>query len=169
MIDAWLALEPHIARLAALHSDELDLIEIEADLALLEGGRIGARTYFDLDERFHLGLTWCSQIPLINWMMLTFQRVRGHGKWAKVRALTLEPNSIELYTHQHRAIAGAVRASDSDEASHLMKEHLETARDSLVAAAIPSTTPSPNGATTRPQPRPPEFLYQKKVIRLWTN
>lgn len=150
LIDARLALEPHMVRLAALHADDLDLIEIEADLVLLKGSRIDAQTFADADERFHLGLARCSRNPLINWMTRTFQRVRGHAQWAKLRTLTLEPASIELFTRQHRAIANAVRAGDADLASHLMKEHLETARRSLIAAAIPSTTPA---RTTFENPR----------------
>lgn len=142
LIDARLALEPHMVRLAALHADDLDLIEIEADLVSLKDSRIDAQTFADADERFHLGLARCAQNPLINWMMRTFQRVRGHARWAKIRALTLEPASIELFTRQHRAIVDAVRAGDADVASHAMKEHLETARRSLIAAAIPSTTPA---------------------------
>lgn len=142
LIDARLALEPHMVRLAALHADDLDLIEIEADFALLEGGYIDAQTFADVDERFHIGLARCAQNPLINWMMLTFQRVRSHARWAKIRTLTLEPKSIEIYTRHHRAIADAVHAGDADVASHLMKEHLAAARRSLIAAAIPSTTPA---------------------------
>lgn len=144
LIDARLALEPHMVRLAALHADDLDLIEIEADLVSLKGSRIDAQTFADADERFHLGLARCSRNPLIDWMTRTFQRVRGHAQWVKLRALTLEPASIELFTRQHRAIADAVRTGDADVASHLMKEHLETARRALIATAIPSTTPARN-------------------------
>ena len=135
LIEARLAVEPHMVRLAVLHANEFDLSKVEAHLSTLESVGDDAESFADADERFHLALAQCSQNPLINWMMEKIQEVRGHAQWAKMRTLTLEPRIIEAYNKQHRAIAAAIRQRDADAAARAMKAHLESARRSLMDAA----------------------------------
>jgi DNA-binding GntR family transcriptional regulator len=68
-------------------------------------------------------------------MMEKMHEVRSHSQWARMRTITLEPGIIANYNRQHRAIIDAIRARDAETAARLMREHLDTARRSLVEAA----------------------------------
>ena len=135
LIDARFAVEPQTVRLAVLHATEFDLAKAEAHLLAMENCGGDATAFADADDRFHLALAHCSQNPLIVWMMEKMHEVRSHAQWARMRTITLEPGIIEHYNRQHRSIVDAIRARDAEGAGRLMKEHLESARRSLVEAA----------------------------------
>ena len=82
----------------------------------------------------HMALARCTRNALIVWMMEKMHEVRSHAQWARMRTITLEPAIIARYNRQHRGIVDAIRARDAEAAGRLMKEHLETARRSLVEA-----------------------------------
>lgn len=134
LIDARFSVEPHMVRLAVLHATEFDLAKTEAHLQAMEAGD-DAVAFADADDRFHLALARCTQNALIVWMMEKMHEVRSHAQWARMRTITLEPAIIARYNRQHRGIVEAIRARDAEAAGRLMKEHLETARRSLVEAA----------------------------------
>ncbi len=134
LIDARFAVEPHMVRLAVLHATEFDLAKTEVHLQAMEAGD-DALAFADADDRFHLALARCSQNALIVWMMEKMHEVRSHAQWAQMRTITLRPDIIARYNRQHRGIVSAIRARDAEAAGRLMKEHLETARHSLVGAA----------------------------------
>ena len=135
LIDARFAVEPQMVRLAVLHATEFDLAKAEAHMRAMEDCGGEAEAFADADDRFHLALAQCSRNPLIVWMMQKMHEVRSHAQWARMRTITLEPRIIEAYNSQHRAILDAIRARNAEAAGRLMKEHLETARRSLVEAA----------------------------------
>ena len=135
LIDARFAVEPQMVRLAVLHATEFDLAKAEAHLQTMEACGGDALAFADADDRFHLALARCSQNALIVWMMAKMHEVRSHAQWARMRTITLEPEIIALYNRQHREIVDAIRARDAEAAGRLMKEHLESARRSLVEAA----------------------------------
>lgn len=135
LIDARFAVEPQMARLAVLHATEFDLAKAEAHLATMEACGGDAAVFAAADERFHIALARCSQNALIVWMMEKMHEVRSHAQWARMRTITLEPGIIAKYNIQHRAIVDAIRARDPEGAGQAMKEHLDTARRSLVEAA----------------------------------
>ena len=135
LIDARFAVEPQMVRLAVLHVTERDLAKAEAHLRTMETCDGDALTFADADDRFHLALAQCAQNALIVWMMQKMHEVRSHAQWARMRTITLEPGIITLYNNQHRAIVDAIRARDAEGAGRLMKEHLDSARRSLVEAA----------------------------------
>lgn len=135
LIDARFAVEPQMVRLAVLHGTEFDLSKAEAHLAAMENCGGDPATFADADERFHLALARCAHNALIYWMLEKMHEVRSHAQWARMRTLTLEPGIIALYNRQHRQILDTIRARDADTAARLMREHLETARRSLVQAA----------------------------------
>jgi len=135
LIDARVAVEPHMVRLAVLHATEFDLARTEAFLQTMETCGGDAAIFAETDERFHLALARCAHNALILWMMEKMHEVRSHAQWARMRTITLEPGIIATYNRQHRAIVDAIRARDAETAGRLMREHLETARRSLIGAA----------------------------------
>jgi len=135
LIDARVGVEPHMCRLAVLHATEFDLAKAEAHMQAMEACGGDPAAFADADERFHLALARCAHNALIVWMMEKMHEVRSHSQWARMRTITLEPGIIANYNRQHRAIIDAIRARDAETAARLMREHLDTARRSLVEAA----------------------------------
>jgi GntR family uxuAB operon transcriptional repressor len=135
LVDARYAIEPQMCRLAVLHATEQDLALAEAHLTVMECGS-DSRDFADVDERFHLALADAAHNPMIKWMMQKCHEVRAHAQWARMRTLTLTPAIIAKYNAQHRAIVNAIRAGDAEKAAGAMREHLDTARRSLVEATI---------------------------------
>ena len=123
------------ARLAVLHATEFDLARTEAHLQTMETCGGDAAVFAETDERFHLALARCAHNALILWMMEKMHEVRSHAQWARMRTITLEPGIIAAYNRQHRGIVDAIRARDAEAAGRLMREHLDTARQSLIEAA----------------------------------
>ncbi|MEL7470048.1 MAG: FadR/GntR family transcriptional regulator [Pseudomonadota bacterium] len=135
LVDARFALEPHMVRLAVLHATEADLERAETHLAVMESGS-ESRRFADTDEQFHLALADAARNPMIRWMMEKTHEVRSHAQWARMRTLTLNPAIITKYNRQHRAIVNAIRSRDAEAAAQAMRDHLDTARRSLVEATI---------------------------------
>ena len=124
-----------MVRLAVLHATEFDVAKAESHLQAMEGCGGDAEVFAETDERFHLALARCTHNALIVWMMEKMHEVRSHSQWARMRTITLEPNIIAVYNRQHRAIIDAIRGRDAEAAAQLMREHLDSARRSLVGAA----------------------------------
>lgn len=135
LVDARFAIEPHMVRLAVLHATEQDLVQTETILDQIESNT-DFKAFADLDEKFHLSLADAAHNPMIRWMMEQCHQVRSHAQWSRMRTLTLTPAIIAKYHRQHRAIVDAIRARDADAATRAMREHLDTARRSLVEATI---------------------------------
>ncbi len=135
LIDARFAIEPQMVRLAVLHATDFDLAKTDAHLHAMETCGGDALAFADAADRLPLALARCSQNALIVWMMEKMHEVRSHAQWARMRTITLEPAIIEHYNRQHRGIIDAIRARDAEGAGRLMKEHLESARRSLIEAA----------------------------------
>ncbi len=135
LVDARFAIEPHMVRLAVLHATQLDLQKAESHLVEMERAD-AAKNFADLDEQFHLALADAAHNPMIKWMMEKTHEVRSHAQWARMRTLTLTPAIITRYHQQHRRIVDAIRARDAEAATRAMREHLDTARRSLVEATI---------------------------------
>lgn len=135
LVDARFAIEPHMVRLAVLHATEADLETCEHHLRAMEKCR-DSRQFADIDEKFHLSLADAAHNPMIRWMMEKCHEVRSHAQWNRMRTLTLTPSIIALYNRQHRAIVDAIRARRAEHAMRAMREHLDTARRSLVEATL---------------------------------
>ena len=135
LVDARFAIEPHMVRLAVLHATEADIETCERHLDIMESSN-HSRAFADIDEDFHLSLADAAHNPMIRWMMEKCHEVRSHAQWNRMRTLTLSPSIIRLYNRQHRVIVDAIRDRDSETAMKAMREHLDTARRSLVEATI---------------------------------
>lgn len=135
LVDARFAIEPHMVRLAVLHATEADIETCERHLDNMETCN-HSKDFADIDEDFHLSLADAAHNPMIRWMMEKCHEVRSHAQWNRMRTLTLAPSIVRLYNRQHRAIVDAIRARESETAMKAMREHLDTARRSLVEATI---------------------------------
>lgn len=131
LLDARLALEPHICRKAVLNATEADFRRVEQMLASMEKCMDDPVEFSRIDEDFHMLLAELSGNRLMHWMAKSVSGARSHTQWGRVRTITLNPTIIELYNKQHRSIVEAIHAREPETAALRMKNHILTARESL--------------------------------------
>lgn len=134
LIEARLAIEPHMVRLAAIHGSKRDLDHLAAILKRLEGTSGDKSAFSRLDSEYHLLLARCSQNPLIVHLYQQINDIRSHAQWAAMKDVVLTPEQIDTYNEQHGAILEALIQRDPVRAVEEVRAHLGKARDDLVRA-----------------------------------
>jgi len=135
LIDVRLAIEPNIARLAAVNATARDLDRVGQALAAVEATGDDREAFSAADEQFHLLLAECTRNPLMAWLYRQINDVRGHRQWHSMKDKILTPARIRDYNTQHRALYDALRSRDVDAAVAVIVRHLEKARRHLVGAS----------------------------------
>ena len=135
LIDARFALEPHICRLCVLHGRREDFELLEDLCRRMEGSTDDPITFSEADSAFHRTLAAATRNNLLMWLIGQINTVRSLDEWTRMRHLTLDEQIIRQYNAQHREVLNALRSREPDRAAVKMKEHLETARLSLMRAA----------------------------------
>ena len=135
LIDARFALEPHICRLSVLHGRREDFEALEAYCTQMEAALNDPIAFAEADTAFHHGLATSTRNNLLIWLISQINTVRSLDEWTRMRHLTLEKQIIQQYNAQHREVLNALRYREPERAAVKMKEHLETARISLMRAA----------------------------------
>jgi DNA-binding FadR family transcriptional regulator len=134
LIEARLAIEPAMTRLAAVHASTRDLDAMQGILKQLEGAADDQDHFTRLDSEFHLGIARCSRNPLLFRLYQQINTVRAHAQWEQMKQIILSRAKMELYNRQHRAIFEALNQREAQSAADLISRHLETARQDLVGA-----------------------------------
>ncbi|MGI9405063.1 MAG: FadR/GntR family transcriptional regulator [Hyphomicrobiaceae bacterium] len=134
LIEARSAIEPHIARLAAIHATQRDLAAMEAVLIELEGASNDKDLFTRLDAEFHLSIARCARNPLLLQIYEHINDVRGHALWGVMKDKILSREQMVAYNVQHRGIFEAIKRRDASSIAGLIREHLEKARQDLVGA-----------------------------------
>ncbi len=135
LIEARLAIEPAMTRLAALNASTRDLDQMEKLLTELVLSADDQDRFTRLDSEFHLGLARCSHNPLLYRLYQQVNTVRAHAQWERMKEIILSGAKMGLYNQQHRAIFEALRQRDVQGAAELISRHLETARQDLTGAS----------------------------------
>lgn len=132
LIEARLAIEPHMVKLAALNASNRDLEQLQTTLENLESCH-GDRDQFSLaDEQFHLALAAASHNRMIYWFYKKLSDVRSHAQWGGMKKLIVNAENIKEYNIQHRALYTALVNRDINMVEKIMIEHLEKARQDLL-------------------------------------
>lgn len=134
LIDARLAVEPYIARLAALHATQRDLEAMAAVLDKLEAAGSDKNVFTEHDVDFHLCLARSARNPLLLHVYGEINQVRARGQWDAMKEKILSARQIAAYNRQHRQIYEALCRRDGQRVSDLITEHLEKARQDLIVA-----------------------------------
>jgi DNA-binding FadR family transcriptional regulator len=132
LIEVRLGIEPQMARLAALHATIDDLGQLETALAELEKIGTDRDAFSNADEQFHLRLAECTRNPLMIWLYKHINDIRGHAAWHRMKEKILTPERIEIYNAHHRRIFDAISNRDADSAAHIVREHIQKARQDLL-------------------------------------
>ncbi|MGI9406926.1 MAG: FadR/GntR family transcriptional regulator [Hyphomicrobiaceae bacterium] len=134
LIEARSAIEPYIARLAAIHATQRDLTAMESVLIQLEGASNDKDLFTRLDAEFHLSIARCARNPLLLQVYEHINDVRGHALWGVMKDKILSSEQMVAYNAQHRGIYEAIKSRDTQSVSEKVREHLEKARQDLVGA-----------------------------------
>jgi DNA-binding FadR family transcriptional regulator len=134
LIEARLAIEPEMTRLAALHASTRDLDHMGQVLDQLESAADDQDRFTRLDTDFHLGIARCSRNPLLFRLYQQINTVRARAQWERMKEIILSRAKMELYNQQHRAIFSALRQREAQAAAELISRHLDTARQDLIGA-----------------------------------
>ncbi|MGR3513154.1 MAG: FadR/GntR family transcriptional regulator [Paracoccaceae bacterium] len=135
LIDARFALEPHICRLCVLHGRREDFEMLDGLCTRMEAAIDDPAAFAEADTAFHRGLAATTRNNLLIWLIGQINTVRSLDEWTRMRHLTLDDQIIRQYNNQHREVLNALRSREPERAAVKMKEHLETARLSLMRAA----------------------------------
>lgn len=134
LIEARSAIEPYIARLAAIHATQRDLSAMESVLVQLEEASNDKDLFTRLDAEFHLSIARCARNPLLLQVYEHINDVRGHALWGVMKDKILSREQMMAYNVQHREIFEVIKTRDTQDVSGKIREHLEKARQDLVGA-----------------------------------
>ena len=135
LIEVRLAIEPAMARLAAINATTRDLDRLSDVLTQLEKVSREPERFTRWDEEFHQALAQCSNNTLLIWIYRQVNEIRGHAQWTAMRDKILTPDCMAEYNRHHRAIYEALRAHDVEGVLRIMNQHLQKARDHLVGVS----------------------------------
>lgn len=132
LIEARLAVEPYLARLAVIHASTADLERMQAALERTEATIDGPDQFSEADERFHLSLAECAGNPLLLWIYRRINDIRHQTQWSARKDKVLTAQHIAAYNHQHRELYTAIYNRDVRCAVTAITTHLEKARRDLL-------------------------------------
>ncbi|MEM7225566.1 MAG: FadR/GntR family transcriptional regulator [Pseudomonadota bacterium] len=132
LIEVRLAVEPQIARLAALNATARDLDRLGEALLRIEACGGDQETFSDIDEQFHLLIAECTGNPLMVWLYQQINSVRSHDQWHSMKNQILTPTRIAEYNRHHRRLFEALRSRDVDTSVRMIEQHLDKARQDLL-------------------------------------
>ncbi len=135
LIEVRLAIEPRIARLAAVNATARDLGRMAEALERVESAGDDREAFSNADELFHLLMAECTRNPLMVWLYQQINEIRGHAQWTSMKKKILTAERIVDYNRQHRQLYEALRSRDVETAVAVIERHLENARRDLVGAS----------------------------------
>ena len=135
LIEVRLAIEPRIARLAAINATGRDLDRMAEALDRVESVGDDREAFSRADEQFHLLLAECTRNPLMVRLYQQINDVRSHAQWNSMKDQILTAKRIGEYNRQHRQLYEALRSRDVERAVQVIERHLEKARHDLMGAA----------------------------------
>lgn len=129
VMEARLAIEPQLARLAALHGTKADFAELRGCNRRCKAAREW-RVYEAFDSKFHRAIAAATRNKLMISLFDTLNTVRRSTVWGLLRPTELPP-ADHLSFQEHDNIYDAISSRDPDRASEAMRTHLRTVRDRI--------------------------------------
>ncbi len=132
MMDARMAIEPELARLAARDGSALDVDDIRACNLRCRTAREW-RSYEAWDNHFHYAIAKATHNKVLLYLFDTFNVVRRSVVWEQARS-TKGPKPDHFSFDQHDAILRAIEARDTKGAALCMREHLRSVSERVLPA-----------------------------------
>lgn len=132
VMEARLAIEPQLAKLAAVHGTASHFSEMRRCKRLCKSAAEW-RVYESWDNNFHQAIAKATCNKLLISLFDTLNIVRRSTVWGQLRPTKLPPTNHASFA-EHDAIYDAIASRDADGAADLMREHLRTVRKRTYAA-----------------------------------
>ena len=133
IMEARMALEPTIARLAALRASVNEIAIIQE--CLTKGGAARTVAVYELwDSRLHKAIAQAAHNELLLTLFNSVNAGREDEIWGRLKKQSLTAERTALYTKQHGRIVDAIMQRDAPGAEALMREHISMVRQHLTAA-----------------------------------
>ncbi|MEM7023254.1 MAG: FadR/GntR family transcriptional regulator [Pseudomonadota bacterium] len=130
VMEARLAVEPQLARLAAMHGTASNFAELRRCNRRCRSASEW-RGYEAWDNNFHQAIAAATYNKLLIRLFDTLNTVRRSTVWGQMRSTEL-PRSDHASFEEHDAIYGAIAGRDPDLAAECMRKHLRTVRDRIL-------------------------------------
>lgn len=134
VVEMRIAIEPFLARLAALRASPLEMARIERAATTLAGTDSGAA-----DLRFHKAIAAASGNNLAVAFYGMLRQVASDARMRLGRNQPACPKRIQQRDAEHRAIATAITARDADGAEQAMRMHLAAVQKRVIEHLHPLT------------------------------
>ncbi|MEP5179729.1 MAG: FCD domain-containing protein [Rhizobiaceae bacterium] len=132
VMEARLAIEPQLSRLAAVHGTASNFQEMRRCKRLCKSAGEW-RVYESWDNNFHQAIAKATCNKVLISLFDTLNIVRRSTVWGQLRSTKLPPANHGSFA-EHDAIYDAIVARDSDLAAELMRKHLRSVRNRSFAA-----------------------------------
>ena len=134
VMEARLALEPELARLAAIHATPADLDELAE---CVRESRVAGdwRTYEYWDNRLHRAVAQATANIVLLALFDGLNTIRRTVTWGRLRRFSAKPDAGHHSFAEHDRLVHAIGERDSLAAAEAMRQHLRSVRDHLLDAA----------------------------------
>jgi DNA-binding FadR family transcriptional regulator len=134
VMEARLALEPELARMASMRARQSDLDEMERCLKEMSLATTTAH-WLAADSRLHQVISRAAGNTLMSALLDTAQDHRDKELWTRLRDAILTPDRLKVLDEQHAAVVAAIRDRDPTRAAHAMRQHIRSVRDRTLGDA----------------------------------
>ncbi|HUN45616.1 MAG TPA: FCD domain-containing protein [Stellaceae bacterium] len=131
LMEFRLALEPGLADAIVLHASDGDLREL---MHCVEEGDAARRweEFEHWDRRFHQLLVAATHNRLIVGLYEAVRAVRQNAAWGRIKRQSTDPAKWKKYQEEHRRIAEALIARDTETAKRAIRGHLRGVRAKML-------------------------------------
>jgi DNA-binding FadR family transcriptional regulator len=133
VMEARIAIEPELARLAAFRANSNDLAEIDRCVERM-AGTADWQAWAQWDKRFHRAVALAARNTLLLAMFDMGQAHRGAEVYGKLNEAYATKARREEATREHAGIAKAIRARDWQAAEAQMRAHVMTVKRQIFGA-----------------------------------
>ena len=130
IMEARLAIEPELARLAAHRASSVELSRLHDCIKHAEQS-IDAKTFQNIDAQLHRTIAGAAGNSLLLALYESIHANRYGAIWGRLRDLLLTETQMKLYTQQHRDIVNAISERDSRNSCELMLRHLKSVEENI--------------------------------------
>lgn len=131
VMDVRLAIEPALARLAALHATNGDIERLDrlADKTAITADADARELW---DSALHRAIAEAAGNSLLLAIFGMVDQIRQDVTWRLMRERARSEDRQRIYVEQHRHVVAAIAQRNGHAAELTMREHLEFVRDNLV-------------------------------------
>lgn len=131
VMEVRIALEPHLAALAAIRATPAEIAHMERCVQKSETAP-NAQTYELWDGTLHRVLAGATHNTLMIAVFNAINEIRTQTAWGRLRGSVFTPARRSEYCRQHEAFVDAIAERDAERAEMMMRDHLESVQRNLL-------------------------------------